>query len=173
MLRHRWHRVQVVWPNGPRHSPSANHYLADQPPCTESQYSHQVRLWGEELLLTPASIKSPPLAVKAPRTVGDLQLEGGEMVADPSVAPEGCRRRLVCSCCVRRAIFPPGQCQVFHHQQHLKEPQLSRKVGQRHPTAIPCNQQQNFTAWGGRRTLSMSSESTTNTTLPPLRWQSG
>ena len=105
MLRHRWHRVQAVWPKGPRHSPrwcsacpkwhllSANHYLADQLPCTDRRYSHQVRLRGEELLQTPVSIKLPLPVVKAPRTTGDLQLEGGETVADLSVTPQGCRRR--------------------------------------------------------------------------------
>ena len=185
MLGHRWCRVQAVWPNGPRHSPhrhcvhpkwhrlSANHYLADQPPRTDRRYSHQVRLWGEELLLTPALIKLPPLAVKASRTAGDLQLEGGETVADLSVTPGGCRRRQMCSCHIRRAICPPGQHQVFHHQWHLKEPHLSREVGQIPPTTILCDWWQNFAAQGGRRTLSMCSGSTTNTTLPPLRRWSG
>ena len=185
MPRHRWCRVQAVWPNRPKHSPcqchtppkwhslSTNHYLADQTPCTNRRYSRQVRLRGEELLLTPASIKLPPLVVKAPRTVGDLQLEGTEMVADLSVTPGGCRGRVVCSHCVRRALCPLGQCQVFHCQQHLKKPSLSREVGQRPPTTIPCDWWQNFTVWGGRRTLSMCSGSTTNTTLPPLRRQNG
>ena len=149
MLGHRWRRVQAVWSNGPRHSPrqhhacpkwhrlSVNHYLADQPPCTDRWYSHQVRLRGEELLPTPASRRLSPQVVQVHRTTGDLQLEGRETVTNSSVAPGWCRRRQVCSHCIRRAICPPGQRQVFHHQRHLKEPSLSREVGQRPPTTIP------------------------------------
>ena len=155
------------------HCLSANHYLADQPPRTDRQYSHQVRLRGEELLPTPASRRLPLRVVQVHRTAGDLQLEGGEMVANLSVTPGGCRGRVVCSHHIRRVICPPGQCQVFHHQWHLKEPSLSREVGQRPPTMILHNRRQNFTVRGGRRTLSMCSGSTTNTTLPPLRRQSG
>ena len=178
-------RVQAAWPNGPRHSPcqhhvhpkwhclSANHYLADKPPLTYRRYSHQVRLRGEELLPTPVSRRLPPRVVQVHRPAGDLQLEGRETVSNPSVAPGQCRRRQVCSHCIRRAICPLGQCQVFHHQRHLKEPILSREVDQRPPTMIPHYWWQNFTVQGGRRTLSMSSGSTTNTMLSPLRRQSG
>ena len=95
--------------------------------------------------------------------------DGGRSVSHP----RGCRGREVCSHHVRRAICPLHRCQVFHHQWHLKEPSLSREVGQRPPTVIPHNWWQNFTVQGGRRTLSMCSGSTTNTTLPPLRRRSG
>ena len=104
---------------------------------------------------------------RRPTTRG--QGDGGRSVS----CPRGCRRRLVCSCHVRRAICPPCQCQVFHHQWHLKEPSLSREVSQRPPTVIPHYWQQNSAARGGRRTLSMCSGSTTNTMLPPLRRWSG
>ena len=95
--------------------------------------------------------------------------DGGRYVSHP----RECRRRQVCSCHIRRAICPPGQCQMFLHQQHLKGPCLSREVSLRPPTTIPRDWWQNFTVWGGRRTLSMFSGSTTNTTLPPLRTWSG
>ena len=95
------------------------------------------------------------------------------MAANPSVTQEVCWRRQVHSHHIRRAICPPGQCQVFHHQQHQKEPSLSGKVGQGLPSTIPHYWWQNFTALVGRRTWSMCSGSTTNTTLPPLRRQNG
>ena len=125
------------------------------------------------MLLTPLQIKLPPQAAQVHRTMEDLPLEGGEAVANPSVTPGGCRRRLVCSHHARRVICPLHQCQVFHHQRHLKEPSLSMEVSQGPPSMILCNWQQNFTALGGRRTLSMCSGSTTNTTLPPLRRWNG
>ena len=175
--------VQGVWSNLLRHSPrqchtplrwhclSISHHLGGWLLSTSRQYSRLVSPPGGELCSTPPQIKLPPWVVQVHRTMGDLQQEGGEMVADPSVTPGGCRRRQVCSHHIRRVICPPGQCQVFHHQQHLKEPCLSREVGQRPPTAIPHDWWQNSTAWGGRRTLSRCSGSTTNTTLPPLgRW---
>ena len=97
-------------------------------------------------------IKLLPWVVRVHRTVEDLTLEGGEAVADPSVTPEVCRRRQVHSHHVRRAICPPGQCQVFNHQWHRKEPSLSEEVGQGLPSAIPCDWWQNFAALVGRRT---------------------
>ena len=75
--------------------------------------------------------------------------------------------------CVRRVICPPGQCQVFHHQRHWKEPSLSGEVSQGPPSAIPRDWRQNFTVLVGRRTWSMCSGSTTNSTLPPLRRPNG
>ena len=51
--------------------------------------------------------------------------DGGRSVS----CPGGYRRRLVCSHHIRRVICPPGQCPVFHHQQHLKEPHLSMEIG--------------------------------------------
>ena len=74
---------------------------------------------------------------------------------------------------VRRVICPPGQCQVFHHQRHWKEPSLSGEVSQGPPSAIPRDWRQNFTVLVGRRTWSMCSRSTTNSTLPPLRRPNG
>ena len=184
-LGHSSHRVQGVWSNLLRHSPhwhhtplrlhhlSVSHHLGSLQLSTSRRYSCLASPPGGESRSTPLQIKLPPPAVQVNRTVGDLQLEGGETVADPSVAPGGCRRRRVCSHHIRRAIYPLGQCQVFHHQRHLKEPRLSREVGQRPPTAIPHDWRQNSAARGGRRTLSMCSGSTTNTMLPPLRRQSG
>ena len=77
------------------------------------------------------------------------------------------------SCHVRRVICPLGQCQVFHHQRHLKEPSLSGEVSQGLPSVIPCDWRQNFTVVVGRRTWSICSGSTTNSMLPPLRRQNG
>ena len=121
----------------------------------------------------PFADKTPPWVAQVHRTAENLPLEGGEMVADPSVTPEVHRGRRVCSHRVRRAICPPGQCQVFHHQRHLEEPSLSMEVGQGLPSMIPHDWQQDFIALGGRRTWSMCSESITNTTLPPLRRRNG
>ena len=177
--------VQGVWSNLLRHSPwqcraplrwhllSISHHLGGLQLSASRRYSCLVSPLGGESHSTPPQIKLPPWVVQVHRTTEDLQLEGKEMVANPSVAPGGCRRWLVCSHHIRRAICPPGQCQVFHHQQHLKEPCLSREVSQRPPTTIPCNWWQKSAAWGGRRTLSMCSGSTTNTMLPPLGRQSG
>ena len=86
---------------------------------------------------------------------------------------EACRKRRVHSHHIRRAICPPGRRPVFHHHQHLKEPSLSGEVGQGPPSAIPRGWQQNFAAVGGRRTWSIFSGSTTNSTLPPLRRLNG
>ena len=107
----RWHCTPLRWC-----CLSISHHLGGLQLSTSRQYSHLTRSLGGESRLTPPQIKLPSRAVPVHRTVGDLQLEGREMVADPSVAPGGCRRRRVCSHCVRRAICPPGQCQVFHHQ---------------------------------------------------------
>ena len=177
--------VQGVWSNLLRHSPrqchaplrwchlSISHHLGGRLLSTSRWYSCLVSPPGGELRSTPPQIKLPPWVVQVHRTEGDLQQEGRETVANLSVTPGGCRRRRVHSHCIRRAICPLGQCQVFHHQRHLKEPRLSREVGQRPPTVIPCDWRQNSAVWGGRRTLSMCSGSTTNTTLPPLGRQSG
>ena len=185
MLGHRWRSVPAAWPNGLRHSPlwhhmcpkwcclSANHYQGGQQCCTSRRYNRQRSPPGGELLLTPLQIKPPPGAVQVHRTVEDLPLEGGEMVADLSVAPEARRGMRVHSGHIRRAICPPGQHQVFHHKRHLKEPSLSMEVSQGPPSAIQCDWQQNFTVVVGRRTWSMCSGSTTNSTLPPLRRWNG
>ena len=180
MLGHRWHSVMAAWPNGLRHSPhqhhmhpkqcrlSANHYLGGQQCRTSRRYNCQRSPQGGEFLVTPLQIKPPPQVAQVHRTVEDLPLEGGEMVTSPSVTPEARRGRRVCSHHVRRAICPPGQCQVFHHQWHLKEPSLSMEVGQDPPSTILHNWQQDFAAVVGRRTWSMCSGSITNTMLPPL-----
>ena len=185
MLGHRWCSVQAAWPNGLRHSPrqhharpkrrhlSTNHYQGGWQHCTSRWYSCQGSPPGGEWLPTPPQVKLSPRVTQVHRTVGDLQLEGGETVANPSVTQEACRRRRVGSRRVRRAICPLGQCQVFHRQLHLKGHSLSGEVSLRPPTAIPLDWQQNFAALGGRRTWSMCSGSTTNTTLPPLRRWSG
>ena len=185
MLEHRWCSVQAAWPNGLRHSPcqcrarpkwhclSANHYQGGQQCRTSRRYNHQRSPLGEESLLTPPQIKLPPQAAQVHRTMEDLPLEGGEMVANLSVAPEARRGKRVSSRYIRRVICPPGQCQVFHHQRHLKEPSLSMEVGQGPPSVIPHDWWQNFTAVVGRRTWSMCSGSITNTTLPPLRRKNG
>ena len=168
----------MAWPNGLRHSPRqhctcpkwcclfTNHYLGGRHCCTSRWYNHQRSPLGGELLLTPPQIKPPPWVVQVHRTMEDLPLEGGEMVADLSIAPEARRGRRVCSHHVRRAMCTLGQCQVSHHQWHLKEPSLSMEVGQGPRSMILCNWWQDFAALGGRRTLSMCSGSITNTALP-------
>ena len=140
---------------------------------TSRWYNRQRSPLAGESLPTPPQIKPPLWAAQVHRTAEDLPLGGREMVADPSVTPEACRGRRVRSHRVRRAICPPGQRQVFHCQQHLKGHSLSGEVGLRPPTAIPLDWRQNFTVLGGRRTWSMCSRSTTNTTLPPLRRRIG
>ena len=142
MLRHSWHRAQGVWPNRLRcyprrccahlrwHHLSISHHLASHQLRTNRQYSHQASPLGGESLLTPPSIKLPPLVVKARRTVGDRGLEGGEMVANLPVAPRECNRRQVGRHLIRRVISPPGQHQMFPQPQHLREPRLSQAVGQ-------------------------------------------
>ena len=185
MLGHRWCSIQVVCPNGLRHHPcwcracpkwcrlSANHSQGSRQCHTSRWYNHQRSPWGGELLLTPPQIKPLLWVVQVHRTMEDLTQEGGEVVANPSVAQGTCRRRQVHSRRVRKAICPPGQCQVFHHQQHLKEPSLSGEVGQGLPSAIPCDWWQNFATVVGRRTWSMCSGSITSSTLPPSRRQNG
>ena len=148
---------------------STNHYQGSQQCCTSRWYNCQRSPPGGELLPTPWQIKLPLGVAQVHRTAEDLPLEGREMVANLSVTPEACRGRQVRSCHVRRAICPPGQCQVFHHQRHLKEPSLSGEVGQGLPSMIPCDWRQNFAAVVGRRTWSMCFGSITNTTLPPSR----
>ena len=128
---------------------------------------------GRGVASDPSADKTAPGAVQVHRTTEDLPLEGREMVVDPSVTPEVCSGRRVHSHCIRRAICPPGQCQAFHHQRHLKEPSLSGEVHQGPPSAIPHDWWQNFAVVVGRRTWSMCSRSITNTTLPPLRRQNG
>ena len=128
---------------------------------------------GRGVTSDPPQIKPPQWVVQAHRTVEDLTREGAEAAADLSVTPEACKRRRVCSHCVRRAICPLGRCPVFHHHQHLKEPSLSGEVSQGPPSAIPCGWRQNFVAVVGGRTWSISSGSTTDSTLPPLRKRSG
>ena len=179
MLEHRRCSIQAAWPNRLRHSPhrcctcpkwhslSANHYQGGWQCHTSRRYNRQRSPQGDELLLTPQQIKLPLGEVQVHRTAEDLPLEGREMVANLSVTPEACSHS------VRRAICPPGQRQVFHHQRHLKEPSLSGEVGQGPPSLIPHDWWQNFAAVVGRRTWSMCFRSITNTTLPPLRRWNG
>ena len=161
-------------PHMPQMVPPLHQPLPGQP---ATPYQQAVQLpkspLGGESLMTPLQIKPPPGVAQAHMTAEDLPLEGGEMVANPSVTPEVHRGRQVCSHRVRRAICSPGQNQVFHHQWHLKEPSLSTEVGQGLPSTIPRDWQQDFAVVVGRRTWSMCSRSTTNTTLPPLRRQNG
>ena len=151
----------------------ANHHQGGWPHHISKQYNHQRSLWGGESLLTPPQIKPPPWAARVHRTTEDLAQEGREAAANPSVTPEVCQGRRLCSHCIRRAICPPGQCPVPHHHQHLKEPSLSGEVGQGPPSAIPHGLQQTFVAVVGGRTWSISSGSTTNSALPPLGRQNG
>ena len=156
-----------------RHRLSTNHYQGGWQCHTSRRYNCQRSPLGGESLPNPPQIKLPPRVVQVHRTAEDLPLEGGEMVADLSVTPGGCWRRLVCSCHVRRVTCPPHRCQVFYHQRHLEEPSLSMEVGQGAPSMIPHDWWPNFAVRGGRRTLSMCSGSTTNTMLPPLRRRNG
>ena len=73
----------------------------------------------------PPTGKTTPVAVQVPRTTEDLTLEGGEVAANPSVTQGRVRNRHI-----RRVIGPPDQCQVSHHQRHLKEPSLGGRSAQ-------------------------------------------
>ena len=120
----------------------------------------------------PPLIKPPQWATY--QTVEDPAREGREVAADLSVAQEAYWGRLVCSHHVRRVICPPGQHPVsHHHHQHLKEPSLGREVGQGPPSVILHGWWQTFIAVDGGRTCSISSGSTTDTVLTPLRSQNG
>ena len=144
--------------------PATQYQLAVQPPCKTTRRG---------VTIDPSADKTAPVGSPSSQDHGRPTTRGRGDGGRSVSCPRGCRRRQVCSCHIRRVICPPGQCQVFHHQRYLKEPCLSREVGQRPPTTIPCDWRQNSAAWGGRRTLSMCSGSTTNTTLPPLRRWSG
>ena len=72
---------------------SANHYQGDWQCCTSRRYNCQRSPQGGKLLPTPQQIKLPPGVVQVHRTKEDLPLEGGEMVANPSVTPEVRRGR--------------------------------------------------------------------------------
>ena len=69
--------------------------------------------------------------------------------------------------------LPSGATPNVPQPQHLREPCLSRTVGQGLYPMIPHDWPPNTIAWDGRRTLSMCSRSTTSITLPPIRRQSG
>ena len=143
--------------------PATQYQQAVQPPGKST---------GRGVTFNPSTDKTAPAGSPGSQDHGRSTTRGRGDGGQSISCPRGCRRRLVCSCHVRRVICPPGQHQVFHHQWHLKEPLLSREVSQRPPTMIPHDWQQNSAARGGRRTLSMCSESTTNTMLPPLGRQS-
>ena len=121
---------------------------------------------GRVVASNPPQIKPLLWAVQVHRTAEVA-------AANPSVAQGACRRRRVHSRHIRRAVCHLGQCQVFHHQRHLKEPSLSGEVGQGLPSLIPRDWQQNFAAVVGRRTWSMCSGSITSSTLPPSRRRNG
>ena len=148
----------------PPGQPSTPYQQAVQPPGKSS---------GRGVTFDSSIDKTPPLAVKARRTVGDRGLEGREMVANLPVTPGECKRRQVGRRLIRRVISPPGQHQTFPQPQHLREPCLSQVVGQGLCSMIPHNWLPNTVARGGKRTLSMCSRSTTSITVPPIRRQSG
>ena len=129
---------------------------------------------GGESLLTPPLIKPPQWVMY--QTTEDPAQEGREAAADPSVAKEVHRGRLVCSHCIRRVICPSSRCPVsyhHHHHQHLKEPSLGGEVSQGPPSMILCGWWQTFIAVDGGRTWSISSRSTTNTASTPLQSRNG
>ena len=140
---------------------SVSHHLGGRLLSTSRRYSRLARPPGGESRSTPSTDKTAPVGGPSSQDRGRPTTrewgDGGRSVSHP----RGCRRRQVRSRHVRRAICPLGQCQVFHHQRHLKEPCLSQEVSQGPPTMIPRDWQQNSVAWGGRRTLSMCSGSTT------------
>ena len=157
------HHTHLRW-----HHLSISHHLASHQLHTNRRYSCQASPLGGESLSTPPSIK-----LKAWRTAGDRGLESGEMVADLPVTPGECKRRQVGRCLVRRVISPLGQHQTFPQPQHLREPRLSRAVGQGLCPMILHDWPPNTIAQDGKRTLSMCSRSTTSITPPPIRRQSG
>ena len=144
-------------------------------PATQFQQAVQLpgKSTGRGVTFDPSTEKTAPASSPSSQHHGRPTTRGWGDSGRSVSHPRGYRRRLVCSHHVRRTICPPGQHQVFHHQRHLKEPRLSMEVGQGPPSTIPCDWQQNFAVWGGRRTLSICSGSTTNTMLPPLRRRSG
>ena len=145
-------------------------------PATQCQQAVQLpgKSTGRGVVFDPSTDKTAPTSGPSLQDHGRPTTRGrGDSDRSVSRPRGGYRRRLVCSRHVRRVICPPGQHQVFHHQRHLKEPCPSMEVSQGPPSTIPHDWQQNFAAWGGRRTLSMCSGSTTNTMLPPLRRRSG
>ena len=154
-----WAQTQSTsTPRMPQMVPPLHQPLPERPAMLYQQAVQLPKKFtGRGVASNPSADKTAPGAVHVHRTAEDLPLEGGEMVADPSVTPEACRGRRVCSHCIRRAICPPGQCPVFHHQWHLKEPRLSMEVSQGPPSVIPCDWQQNFAAVVGRSFLNTSS----------------
>ena len=86
--------------------------------------------------------------------MGGRRLGSGEMMADLPVTP-GCKKRQVGNHLIRRVISPPGQHQTFPQPQHLREPCLSRAVGQGPYPVIPHGWLPNTVAQDGRRTLSI------------------
>ena len=160
------HTPQVVLPlhQPPPGWPATQYQQAVQPPCNTT---------GRGVTFNPSTDKTALVGGPSSQDHGRPTTRGWGDGGQSFSHPWGCRRRQVHSHHVRRVICSPGQHQVFHHHWHLKESHLSWEVGQGPPTAIPHDWQQNSVARGGRRTLSMCSGSTTNTTLPPLRRRSG
>ena len=75
------------------HHLSANHYQGGQQCHTSRWYNHQRSPLGGESLLTPPQIKPQPRVAQVHRTMKDLPLEGGEAVANLSVAPRGVQEK--------------------------------------------------------------------------------
>ena len=169
--------TQTQPPAVPRTPQVVPHLHQPLPGWPATQCQQPVQLPGKstrrEVMFDPSAEKTAPASSPSSQDCRRPTTRGWGDSGRSVSCPRGYRRRLVCSHCVRRAICPPDQRQVFHHQWHLKEPCLSRVVGKGPPSMIPHDWQQNFAARGGRRTLSMCSGSTTNTMLPPLRRRSG
>ena len=121
------------------HTPQVAPPLCQPPPgWPATQYQQAVQLPGKStgrgVMFDPSIDKTAPTGSPSSQDCGRPTTrgwgDGGRSVSHPG----GCRRRRVCSLHIRRVICPPGQCQVFHHQRHLKEPHLSWEVSQGPPT---------------------------------------
>ena len=88
MLGHRWHSIQVAWPNGLRHHPrqccvhpkrhclSANHYQGGRQHRTSRWYNCQRSPRGEESLSTPPTDKSAPVGSASSQDHGRSNTRG-------------------------------------------------------------------------------------------------
>ena len=130
---------QVVLPlhQPPPGQPATQYQQAVQPPGKSTRRG---------VTFDPSADKTAPASGPSSQDHGRPTTRGCGDSCQSVSHPRGCRRRRVCSHCVRRVICPPGQCQVFHHQWHLKEPHLSREVSQRPPNAISHDWWQNSAA---------------------------
>ena len=160
------HLPQMVLPlrQPPPGWPATLYQQAVQPPKKST---------GRGVASNPSTDKTAPTGgassqdCRRPTTTG--QGDGGRSISHPRGIQGNAKVQLP----HQEGNMPSRSMPGIPPQRYLKGHSLSGEVGLRPPTVIPLDWQQNFAVLGGRRTLSMCSGSTTNTTLPPLRRQSG